>query len=73
MTAIVLNGWREGLQKVSLTKLQTKLLHKSLKEAKENVDRLLAGQRIELQVEDRALAADFVVQAQALGAACQLG
>lgn len=41
MKTIVLAGWREGLQKVALTALQRELLSLSLKEAKENVDRLL--------------------------------
>ena len=73
MTAVILTGWREGLQKVALTKLQTELLHKPLKEAKTNVDKLLAGSAIALEVENSAVAAHFMVQAQALGAFCRLG
>ena len=30
MAIIVMNGWREGLEKVSLTKLQVELLNNSL-------------------------------------------
>lgn len=73
MTAVILNGWCEGLQKVALTKLQTDLLHKPLKEAKTNVDWLLEGRRIELQVETPSLAARFIALAQELGASCYLG
>ena len=73
MTAVIMSGWREGLQKVALTKLQTELLHKPLREAKTNVDNLLAGSAVALEVESRVVAAHFVAQAQALGAFCRLG
>ena len=68
-----MNGWREGLQKVALTKLQTALLHRPLKEAKANVDQLLEGNTIVFQLENSAAAAFFMAEAQALGASCQLG
>ena len=72
MTAVIMNGWREGLQKVALTKLQTELLHKPLREAKTNVDQLLEGNSIVFQLENNDTAAFFMAKAQALGAFCRL-
>jgi hypothetical protein len=45
MEKIILDGWREGLDKVSLTKLQVDMLGKSLVESKLNVDSLLEDKR----------------------------
>ena len=73
MATVRMTGWREGLQKVALTKLQVELLHISLREAKSYVDQLLNDNAVELQVADDALAAAFVVEARKLGAECQPG
>lgn len=74
MQTIMLAGWREGLQKVALANLQREMLQLSLKEAKENVDRLLEVEDgvlptrpVVLQVPDEA-AAEFSKRADELGA-----
>jgi hypothetical protein len=75
MATIVLAGWRVGLQKIALTRLQQELLLLSLKQAKENVDRLLEGEKnslrlghpILLNVPDE-VAAEFINRANTLGA-----
>jgi ribosomal protein L7/L12 len=74
MQTLMLAGWRAGLQKVELAKLQQELLHLSLKEAKENVDRLLEAEMdilpvspVVLQVPDE-VAAEFSSRADELGA-----
>ena len=45
---VKLTGWEEGMQKISLTKLQTEYFGMSLKEAKTNVDGLLDDEEIEI-------------------------
>lgn len=72
MAIIIIKSWREGLQKVSLTKLQNDLLKKSLKESKNNVDLLLDGNEIRIVIEDIALAEEFVLRANEIGAECIL-
>lgn len=75
MATIVLAGWRVGLQKIALTKLQQELLQLPLREAKENVDRLLEGEKnslragrpITLNVPD-GVVAEFINRANGLGA-----
>lgn len=75
MATIVLAGWRVGLQKIALANLQQELLQLSLKQAKENVDRLLEGEKnslrpgqpIVLNVPDEVVA-DFITRANTLGA-----
>ncbi len=75
MATIVLAGWRAGMQKVALTQLQRELLPLSLKEAKENVDRVLESEENVLQLQNPvvlqapdAVAAEFVRRASSLGA-----
>lgn len=41
MAKVILDSWREGLEKISLTKLQVNMLGKTLTESKSNVDSLL--------------------------------
>ena len=59
------------MQKVSLTKLQTVLLGLSLKESKENVDRLLDGEEVVISADTLEQAQKFTEQAQRIGAECQ--
>lgn len=73
MQTLLLAGWREGLQALALTNLQRKLLHLSLKEAKENVDRLLEAEEgvlpnnpVLLQIPDE-VASEFSSRADELG------
>ena len=52
MVKVMMESWREGLQKVALTKLQHEKLGLSLSESKRNVDMLLDDQIIILEIED---------------------
>jgi hypothetical protein len=70
--AIIIKGWREGMQKVSLTKLQSDLLEKSLKESKNNVDLLLDGNEIRIEIDNLDLAQEFVSKADKIRADCIL-
>ena len=72
MAIIIMNGWREGLEKVSLTKLQVELLNNSLIESKNNVDKLLEGEKIKLIVEDVKLAKQFILRASEIGVLCEV-
>lgn len=67
MAKVVMEGWREGLKKVSLTLLQTELLKLSLKAAKSNVDLLLDDVEIVLHVEDVEVAKEFCIKAEEIG------
>lgn len=71
-TKIVLEDWREGLKKISLTKLQVDLLGISINEAKKNVDLLLEGNKITIEIDNYSKAVIFVNQATILGANCKL-
>ncbi|MEJ7660894.1 MAG: hypothetical protein WKG07_15370 [Hymenobacter sp.] len=67
MATIVLT-WREGFQvTVSLAKLQVELLHLPLRKAKFNVDQLLEGKIVALEVADE-VAATFMRKADDMGA-----
>ena len=72
MAKIVLESWREGLEKVSLTKLQIDLLGKSLKESKLNVDTLLDDKKVIIEIADLDLANEFLVRAEKIGVNCKL-
>jgi len=70
MGHVVLNDWKTGLEKVSLTKLQIDLLNLKLKEAKTNVDNLLEKKVVTIEVFDDVLASRFVEEANKIGAIC---
>ena len=72
MVTVMLEGWRNGFEKVSLTKLQMEKLGISLKESKSNVDVLLAGESVSLEIKDYILAYDFLKKAEEIGATCRL-
>ena len=72
MAKIILKGWNEGLQKVSLTKLQIDLLGKSLKESKLNVDYLLDDKEVIIEIENLDLANEFIKEAEKIGVICKL-
>jgi len=72
MAKIILEGWNEGLQKVSLTKLQIDLLGKSLKESKLNVDYLLDDKKVTIEIENLDLANEFIKEAEKIGVICKL-
>lgn len=72
MTKVILKGWREGFEKVSLTKLQVNMLGKSLKESKLNVDSLLNDEDVSIEIDDVDLADEFLREAEKIGVTCKL-
>lgn len=72
MVKIIFDSWREGLEKVSLTKLQVNLLGKSLKESKINVDSLLDDKKVIFEINDIDLASEFLKEAEKIGVNCKL-
>ncbi len=72
MAKIILESWREGFEKVSLTKLQVSILGKSLKESKLNVDSLLDGKLIIIELNDIKCAKEFLKAADKIGVNCKL-
>ena len=67
-----MKGWREGMQKVSLTKLQVDKLGLSIAASKRNVDSVLNNENVTLEIEDTALAYSFFHEAERLGVTCKL-
>ncbi|MET3038546.1 hypothetical protein ABXT08_20850 [Chryseobacterium sp. NRRL B-14859] len=72
MIKVILESWREGLEKVSLTKLQVDLLGKSLMESKSNVDHLLDDKEVIIEVDNLDLAYEFVEKARKIGVNCKV-
>jgi hypothetical protein len=72
MATILLTGWREGMEKVTLCKLQMEYLNLPLTQSKHNVDKLLNGELIKIEVHDIELAREFIRQADKIGADCTL-
>lgn len=72
MAKVILDSWREGLEKVSLTKLQVSMLGKSLTESKSNVDSLLDGKKIIIEIDSLDLAKKFLNNAEKIGVNCEL-
>lgn len=69
---IVLESWREGLQKVSLTKLQHEKLGISLLDSKTNTDLLLDDHIIILEIENIELAQEFLREVERIGVNCKI-
>lgn len=72
MAKVILDSWREGFEKISLTKLQVSMLGKSLTESKSNVDSLLDDKKIILEIESLDLANEFLKEADKIGVNCEL-
>lgn len=72
MIKVMMESWREGLQKVALTKLQHEKLGLSLSESKRNVDMLLDDQIIVLEIEDENVAREFLEEANRFGVNCKI-
>ena len=69
---IIIESWNEGFQKVTLTHLRIDLLKISLKVAKSNVDKLLDGHSITIDVNNEQLALTFVEKAKNINANCRI-
>ena len=72
MAKVIFEGWREGLEKVTLTKLQVDLLGMSLRESKTNVDSLLDDKKVVIEIDDLELAHEFMKNADKIGVNCRL-
>lgn len=72
MAKVILDSWREGLEKISLTKLQVNMLGKSLIESKSNVDSLLDDKKVIIEIESLDLANEFLKEAEKIGVNCVL-
>jgi hypothetical protein len=72
MAKVILDSWREGLEKVSLTKLQVNMLGKSLMESKINVDSLLDDKKVIIEIDNLDLANEFFKEAEKIGVNCEL-
>lgn len=72
MAKIILESWRSGLEKVSLSKLQINLLNMSISKSKKNVDLLLDDKIVLIDVDDIELARKFIVQADKIGVNCRM-
>jgi hypothetical protein len=72
MAKVIMESWREGLLKISLTKLQQEKLGISLFDSKTNTDMLLEDQIIILEVEDLVIAKEFLEEAEKIGVNCKI-
>lgn len=72
MAKVILESWRDGFEKVSLTKLQVNMLGKSLKESKSNVDLLLDDEKVSIEIDDLDLVGEFLREAEKIGVNCKL-
>ncbi len=72
MAKVILIDWDTGMKKVSLTTIQQDMLGIGLKVAKENVDLLLAGHRVSIDVPDHNLAIAFKAKIENIGVVCEL-
>lgn len=67
-----MESWREGLLKISLTKLQQEKLRMSLVDSKTNTDMLLDDNVIILEIEDLNIAKEFLEEAERIGVNCKI-
>lgn len=72
MAKIIMESWRDGMEKVALTKLQMELLKTSLKVSKNNVDSLLNGEIVVFEIDDADLAKKFIDAVEKIGVNCKL-
>ena len=72
MNMVKLTGWKEGMQKISLTTLQMEYFELSLKDAKTNVDKLLEDEEVILVCESLDKANDFIKKAKNIGVICHI-
>ena len=72
MAKVIMQSWQAGMDKISLTSLQATQLRIGLRDSKENVDLLLSGKEVVLEIAERAVAEDFFQQATKVGVSCRL-
>ncbi len=72
MVKVIMKGYRAGMEKIYLCKLQIGLLKMSLRAAKDNADMLLEGKTIIINVENIDTAKVFIDEANKIGVHCLL-
>jgi hypothetical protein len=73
MVTVRIKNWNDGLDKVSLSKLQMQLLSIPLKDAKQNVDDLLIGKEVLIKNVRKEDAVEFIEKALQIGLAeCEI-
>lgn len=64
---ILFTGWKDGMQKVAFTKLQVEYLNMSFKDAKLNVDNLLDGGCVIVEIPYKHDIERFIQLSQEMG------
>lgn len=72
MAKAIFVSLRDGLENVSLTKLEVEMLEKSLTESGSDVDPLLADKKIIIEIIDLNLANGFFNEVEKFGVNCVL-
>jgi hypothetical protein len=72
MAKVLFTGFKYGIQKVALTKLQRYEANLSLGAAKNNTDNLLEGKIITIELDTIEKAKDFYEKATTLGVICEI-
>ena len=70
-TRLVLTGWKPGLNTMQLIRLLSYAANYRLKDAKDAVERMVAGSAIKLSFDSRESAWQFSAQAEKFGAICR--
>lgn len=71
-TQVRIVSWKEGLKKISLSKLIRQYSNSSLGEAHNKVETLLQGNTVVIKVANRKEGERFIREAYDLGAICEL-
>ena len=72
MPKIILQRWRPGLPKISLTKLLQERAGLSLTSAKDHVDRFLVGEEVAVSVPTADEAQSLAAAVRQLGVDCEI-
>lgn len=72
MTSVRILAWHPGLQKVKLTKVLQKYIGLSLATAKTITDRILAEEKVVIEIESYELAQSLATQLTGLGLSLEL-
>ena len=71
MATVLISGWNTGFQKVAFTRLMKSELALTLRPAKQTTDRIMDGERVELEVPDEQVERLLAAMAE-LGAKCEV-
>jgi ribosomal protein L7/L12 len=73
MPDVIITGWREGLRKISMSRLLREHCGLGLRESKACVDRLLAGESVRVIVADGETAETLIGRLAEVGAVAEAG